>query len=68
MKPDILAYIHNKKATLALDRERWLGIIEMFYDTYKETTDPVTKEFCKNQMKFCGEQSQEIKKLIATLK
>jgi hypothetical protein len=68
VKEDTLAYISNKKLVLQLDRKRWLDIIEMFYTQFKESTDPVTREFCRTQMKFCGEQSQEIKKLIQQTK
>jgi len=68
VKEDTLAYIANKKLVLQLDRKRWLDIIELFYKTFKESKDPVTREFCKNQMKFCGEQSQEIKTKLASLK
>jgi hypothetical protein len=58
------AYIHNKKAVLTLDRLRWLSIIEMLYIQFKINPDPLTKEM----MKFCGEQSQEIKKQLTTIK
>jgi hypothetical protein len=58
------AYIHNKKATLTLDRLRWLSIIEMLYIQYKINPDPLTKEM----MKFCGEQSKEIKAKLKNYK
>jgi hypothetical protein len=68
IKVDPLSWIHDKKNILQRDKERWLEIIEMFYTQFKESTDPVTREFCRTQMKFCGEQSQEIKKLIQQIK
>jgi hypothetical protein len=58
------AYIHNKKAVLTLDRLRWLSIIEMLYVQYKMNPDPLTKEM----MKFCGEQSKEIKAKLKNYK
>jgi len=61
---DKLAYIFNPKLRLQLDRKRWLDIIEMLYKQYKQNPNPETKEM----MKFCGEQSQEIKKQLATIK
>lgn len=63
-----LAWVHNKKAVLSNDRVRWLEIIEMFYTQFKLSDNPDTKRFLKDQMKFCGEQSQEIKKLINQIK
>ena len=64
LPPDQLAYIHGKKAVLTLDRKRWLDIIEMLYKQYKAKPDPLTKDM----MKFCGEQSQEIKRKLTTIK
>jgi hypothetical protein len=64
IKEDELAYIFNPKLRLKLDRKRWLDIIEMFYKQWKDTKNPEFKEM----MKFCGEQSQEIKKQLAKLK
>lgn len=61
---DTLAYIFNQKLRLQLDRKRWLDIIEMLYTQYKTKPDPLTKEM----MKFCGEQSQEIKTKLQTIK
>ena len=61
---DELVYIFKPKLRLQLDRKRWLGIIEMLYKQYKKTPDPLTKEM----MKFCGEQSQEIKTKLKTIK
>lgn len=54
---DTLAYIGNKKAILLNDRKRWLEIIEMLYLNFKEKPSSELKEL----MKFCGEQSQQIK-------
>ena len=64
IKEDELAYIFNPKLRLKLDRKRWLDIIEMLYKQYKAKPDPLTKEM----MKFCGEQSQEIKAKLKQLK
>jgi len=68
IKPDPLAYLHDKKSVLLSDKQRWLDIIEMFYKQYQETKDPEHKAKLKEMMKFCGEQSQEIKKQLATIK
>ena len=65
---DPLAYLLDKKNILQCDKARWLDIIEMYYKAYQESTDPEHKKFLKDQMKFCGEQSQEIKKLIQQIK
>ena len=64
MNQDQLAYIHNKKATLTRDRVRWLNIIDMLYCQYKTCPSKELKEM----MKFCGEQSQEIKFKLTTIK
>ena len=61
---DPLAYIHDKKNTLLRDKQRWLEIIEMFYKQYQEKPSKELKEM----MKFCGEQSQEIKNKLKTIK
>ena len=58
------AYVHNKKAVLTLDRLRWLSIIEMLYIQYKINPDALTKEM----MKFCGQQSQEVKAKLLKIK
>ena len=65
---DTLAYIFKLKLRLQLDRKRWLGIIEMFYKQYNESKDPEHKKKIKEMMVFCGEQSQQIKNKLATLK
>ena len=65
---DSLAYIFNKKAVLLLDRLFWLSTIEEYYKMFKQSADPIIKQFCKDQMKFCGEQSQELKTKITTIK
>lgn len=59
-----LAWVHNRKAVLLNDRKRWLDIIEMLYKQYKEKPSVELKEM----MKFCGEQSQEIKSQLLKLK
>ena len=64
MIEDELAYIFKPKLRLRLDRKRWLDIIEMLYKDWQKTKNPEYKEM----MKFCGEQSQEIKLKLATLK
>ena len=61
---DELAYIFTPKLRLKLDRKRWLGIIEMLYKQYKQNPNTETKDM----MKFCGEQSQEIKLKLKTIK
>jgi len=63
MENDV-AYVHNRKAVLALDRLRWLEIIEMFYNLYKEYPRPEYKEM----MKFCGQESQWCKTELSKLK
>ena len=63
-QPDPLAYLHDKKSVLLSDKQRWLDIIEMFYKQYKEKPSKELKEM----MKFCGEQSQEIKTKLKTIK
>jgi hypothetical protein len=68
LPPDPLAYVHDKKAVLALDRKRWLDIIEMFYKQYQESQDPEHKAKLKEMMKFCGEQSKEIKAKLKNYK
>lgn len=65
---DELAYIFKPKLRLQLDRKRWLGIIEMFYKQHQESKDPEQKAQLKEMMKFCGEQSQEIKKQLTKIK
>jgi hypothetical protein len=65
---DPLAYLHDKKSVLLSDKQRWLDIIEMFYKQYNESTDPEVKKKTKEMMKFCGEQSQEIKNKLKTIK
>ena len=64
IKPDPLAYLHDPKSILLSDKQRWLDIIEMLYKDWQKTKNPEYKEM----MKFCGEQSQEIKKQLATIK
>lgn len=59
-----LAWVHNRKAVLMNDRLRWLQILEMFYKQYKEKPSQELMEM----MKFCGEQSQEIKKELSKIK
>ena len=60
-KIDPLAYLHDKKSILLTDKQRWLDIIDMFYKQYQEIKDPEHKAKLKEMMKFCGEQSKEIK-------
>jgi H2-forming N5,N10-methylenetetrahydromethanopterin dehydrogenase-like enzyme len=67
-KIDPSAYLHDKKSILLTDKQRWLDIIEMFYKQYQETEDKEHKAKLKEMMKFCGEQSQEIKKQLKNYK
>jgi hypothetical protein len=64
IREDELAYIFKPKLRLQLDRKRWLDIIEMFYKQYQEKPSKELKEM----MKFCGEQSQEIKTKLKNYK
>jgi hypothetical protein len=65
---DPLAHLHDKKSILLSDKQRWLDIIDMFYKQYNESTDLEVKKKTKEMMKFCGEQSQEIKRRLTSLK
>jgi len=68
IKEDELAYIFKPKLRLQLDRRRWLDIIERLYKQYKQNPNPETNAKLKEMMKFCGEQSQEIKLKLKTIK
>ena len=61
---DNISWIFNPKARLLNDRKRWLDILEMMYNNWKRTKDPQYTQM----MKFCGEQSKEIKQQLAKLK
>ena len=65
---DPLGYLHDKKSVLLSDKQRWLDIIEMFYKQYNESKDIEHKKKIKEMMVFCGEQSQEIKLKLKTIK
>ena len=65
---DPLAWIHNKKSVLLSDKQRWLDIIKGLYDNYNVAKDPDLKKKYYEMMKFCGEQSQEIKNKLKTIK
>lgn len=57
----------HKKAILLADQERWLEIIKMFYDQFVKSEDPETKRLTKEMMKFCGEQSLDVKERLKKL-
>ena len=67
-RKDPLDVIMNKKAILLSDKQRWLDIIELFYTEFQESKNQDTKRFLKEQMRLCGEQSQEIKRQLMSLK
>ena len=61
---DPLDVYMNPKARLLADKQRWLDIIARLYEQWKVTKD---KQYVE-MMKFCGEQSQEIKLKLTQLK
>jgi len=64
MSENTLAWVHDKRVILTKDRLRWLEIMQDLHTRLKETKDVRYKEM----MKFCGEQSREIKKQLSKLK
>lgn len=63
-----LAWVHDKKTVLTKDRLRWLEIMEMLHKQHTEAVDKHTRLATKEMIKFCGEQSVEIKKQLAKIK
>ena len=68
MNENTLAWVHDKKTVLTKDRLRWLELMEMFHQQHKETVDKHTRLAIKEMLKFCGEQSVEIKTKLQKLK
>jgi hypothetical protein len=63
-----LAWVHDKRAVLTKDRLRWLEIMEVMHNTFKASVDNFTRHQLKEMIKFCGEQSVEIKKQLSKIK
>jgi len=58
----------NKRSIMLGDRERWLEIMQMFYAQFKDKqTSPETRVKLKEMIKFCGEQSKELKDKLAKM-